>query len=344
MRIILYKPCCIGDVIFTTALLTALRRGYPEATIDWAVGSSALAALRDHPDIHALIDTGAAANPAARPRDLWSVIQALRAGRYDLAVVPDRSPLAGLATLLAGIPRRVGLDSAGRGIAYTLRAPITPSDIRHEAEIYLDLARLMGLSTANCWVNVVPGPEAVATAEAIMASLSGPPIIVHPGGGINAGMTMLQKRWPAPNFAALADHLADALQAPIAMIGAATDSASCEGFLAQVRHPVVDLRSRRLALPAIAALAARSAFYMGNDNGVGHLAAAAGARVIMIFGPSDPRRYSPFVPDDRALAAWRPVPLPAEGVSARPPLDFDWNRDGISVEEVWERVRARWGL
>src|SRR5258708_20867709 len=91
-RIAILKPCCIGDVIFATALLTALRRGYPDAAIDWAVGSIASAALRDHPSLNATIDTGPLANPASQPRSLLKLARQLRAARYDLAVLPDHSP------------------------------------------------------------------------------------------------------------------------------------------------------------------------------------------------------------------------------------------------------------
>src|SRR5690349_21593293 len=111
-RIALVKPCCIGDVVMATALLTALRRGYPDAAIDWIVGSSALPALRDHPDLHKVVDSGPLANPASRPGSLLRLVNVLRKGHYDLVVVPDRSPLMGIAALLSGIPRRAGLNSA----------------------------------------------------------------------------------------------------------------------------------------------------------------------------------------------------------------------------------------
>ncbi|MFN8419283.1 MAG: glycosyltransferase family 9 protein, partial [Anaerolineae bacterium] len=82
----------------------------------------------------------------------------------------------------------------------------------------------------------------------------------------------------------------------------------------------------------------RAEIYLGNDNGVAHLAAASGGKVLMIFGPSDPRRYAPFVPPDRARFAWRPVELPDRGVAAGN-VTFSWERDGVSVDEAWEQVR-----
>ncbi len=341
-RIVLIKPCCIGDVIMATPLLTALRRGYPDASIEWMVGSSAIEALRQHPDLTRGIDCGRLANPTSRPLSLLRMVGQLRAGKYDLAVVPDRSPLIGMAALLAGIPGRAGLDSAGRGFAFNVKAHIDPNAIRHEAEIYLDVARALGLSTENCWANVPPSRESLEQARRLLYQNPNyrelPLIVVHPGGGVNAGMTMTQKRWPAERFAALADRAADTIGGQVTVIGAKSDESASHAFMQAAQHPVLDM-TLHLSLPIIGALASLAAVYVGNDNGVAHLAAASGGKVLMIFGPSDPRRYAPFVPPDRARIAWRPVSLPERGVSAGTPLDFDWTRDGVSVEEAWRALQ-----
>lgn len=329
-----------------TPLLAAVRRAYPDAVIEWAVGSQAIKAIdglrKDHLDdaggmVDHLLDTGPLANPASKPNSLLRLVQQLRARRYDLALVPDRSPLLGLATLFAGIPQRAGLDSAGRGFAYTVKAKINPAEIRHEAEIYLDIARALGLDTAECWASVKPRPEAIHEAEKMFEQnrVTKPLILVHPGGGVNVGMTMIQKRWPAENFAALAARVADHTGAQIGIIGADTDRAAINRVVERLKsRPVLDW-SGRLSLPTIGALASKATLYIGNDNGVAHLAAASGGKVLMIFGPSDPRRYAPFVPPDRARVAWKPIALPDRGVNAGTPGDFDWGRDGVTVEEAW---------
>ena len=325
-----------------TALLQAIRRAYPQATIDWAVGSASLGAIGTHPDLHRVLHTGKHANPASRPRDLLRLVRLLRSHAYDLLVVPDRSPLLGLASLFSGIPHRAGLDSAGRGFAYTTRAPINPHDIRHEADIYLDVARALNIDVHDCWVNVPPSADSLTFADQCLVKHNLLPqrfMIVHPGGGVNAGMSMIQKRWPADRFANLADRLASTYDLQIVVIGSASDQATIAEFKSHLKHPIVDL-TEQLMLPITGALASRSALYIGNDNGVAHLAAASGSKVLMIFGPSDPRRYAPFVPPDRARAVWRKVELPSAGVSAGTPLSFSWERDGVTFDEAWDAANA----
>jgi ADP-heptose:LPS heptosyltransferase len=93
-----------------------------------------------------------------------------------------------------------------------------------------------------------------------------------------------------------------------------------------------------LSFGEIAALARGARLYIGNDTGLTHLAAAAGAKTVMILGPSDPNRYAPFAPD--SLALWKPAALPGGGVAAGAPTDWDWARDGISVDEAEQQIRA----
>jgi len=131
--------------------------------------------------------------------------------------------------MAAGIRQRAGLDSAGRGFAYNIKASIDPITVRHEAEIYLDIARALGLPTDNCWANVPPDPAALVKVHEVLRAKDAtdkPLIMVHPGGGVNAGMTMIQKRWPPERFAALADRVADALDGQIALIGVGSDQSA----------------------------------------------------------------------------------------------------------------------
>jgi len=92
-----------------------------------------------------------------------------------------------------------------------------------------------------------------------------------------------------------------------------------------------------LSFGEIAALAHDALFYLGNDTGLTHLAAAAGARTAMILGPSDPRRYAPYNPG--SLALWRPSAVGTRGVAAAPP-GWNWDSDGITPEACFDQITA----
>jgi heptosyltransferase-2/heptosyltransferase-3 len=338
-RIVFILPCCIGDVVLATAALAALRRLYPDAHITWAVGGWSKGVVEGHPLLDAVLDTGPAALPVKSAGGLLRFVGLLRAGGYDLAVSLVRSPLMSLAALLSGIPQRAGLDSAGRGFGYNLRAPIDPRQPRHEADIYLDVVRALGGDTAGCWANVPVRSAARAKVETLLADagIKLPFIVVNPCGGRNPGMVMDAKRWPPEHFAALAERLRARLSREVVLLGGPGD----EPIVDAVRSRMADKPSAlvgKLSFPDVAALASLSAGYIGNDTGMTHLAAAAGARTVMILGPSDPARYRPYTPD--SLALWKPAAVRAGGVAEGAPDAWDWHRDGIGVDEAEESIET----
>ncbi len=320
-------------MLLATATLQALRRGYPDAHITWAVGSWSKGVIEHHDLLDDMIDTGPEALPVRSIRGFLRFVRLLRAGHFDLAVSLVRSPLMSAAVLLSGIPQRAGIDSAGRGFGYTIRVPVDPLQPRHEAEIYLDVARALGLDTTNCWANVpVREPEQAAVRRWLAEkNIAQPFIVVNPAGGRNPGMIMDSKRWPPDNFAALTDRLASRLGASVVVIGGPGDETLAQTVIEQMKKPALNAAGT-MSFWHIAALANLSRLYVGNDTGLTHLAAAAGAPTAMILGPSDPKRYAPFAP--RSIALWKPTSISRAGVAAGNPRDWDWARDGISVDEA----------
>ena len=90
-RIVLVLPCCIGDVVLATAALKALRRGYPDAHITWAVGSWSKGVIEHHDLLDAVLDTGPGALPVRTSGGMRRFVAHLRAGKFDLVVSLVRS-------------------------------------------------------------------------------------------------------------------------------------------------------------------------------------------------------------------------------------------------------------
>lgn len=331
-RIVILLPCCIGDVVLGTATLFALRRAYPNAHITWAVGRWSRPALDGHDLLNELLDTGEGALPIHSVASLRAFAAQLRAGKFDLAVSLVRSPWMSLAVWLARIPYRAGLDSAGRGFGYNIRARINPRTVRHEAEIYLDVPRALGIDTTDCWANV-PVRESRSGDE--------PYIVVNPAGGRNPGMVMDSKRYPPAELAEVANRIARAVKAKIIVIAGKEDQPLVDAVSAHLDRPPAQFVGV-LTFRQIAALAHGARLYIGNDTGLTHLAAAAGAKTVMILGPTDPKRYAPFAPD--AIALWKPATVAQTGVAAGVPTDWDWARDGISVDEAERQIRKFLGI
>ncbi|MEQ8674708.1 MAG: glycosyltransferase family 9 protein [Aggregatilineales bacterium] len=338
-RIVLIRPCCIGDVVLATAAFSALRRAYPNAHITWAVGGWSRQVVDLLDGVDAILDTGKRDLPVRSAGGFMRFVRDLRAGNFDLAVSLVRSPLMSAAVWMSGIPHRVGIDSNGRGFGYTVRVPVNPAEARHEAAIYLDVVRALGISTDDCYANV---PVREADRQRVRGLLTnqgvrGDYLVIHPAGGNNPGMTMDSKRYPPQNFALLADTLAEKLNAQVILIGGPADAGIINAVGSQMKTRP-QIFAGQLTFGEIVALALDARVYIGNDTGLTHLAAAGGAKTAMILGPSDPKRYAPYTPD--SLALWQPVELRAGGVSAGKSAQWDWARDGISVEDATAQLLA----
>jgi ADP-heptose:LPS heptosyltransferase len=125
------------------------------------------------------------------------------------------------------------------------------------------------------------------------------------------------KRWPAERYGAVAKLLAARGVVPV-VVGAAAD----RGLAAEIRavcSQAVDFTGRT-RMEDLFAVAARAELVVGNDTGPMHIAAAAGARCVVLFsGESDPDLTAPRGPGGEWPVVLRaPVlaDLPMERVAA----------------------------
>ena len=126
-------------------------------------------------------------------------------------------------------------------------------------------------------------------------------LLVLAPGGVSS-----EKKWPAERFAAVARRLHDGplSGARVIVLGAAARDAETTRTLAASLHAdgvaVLDL-GKGIDLLAAAALMERATLCIGNDNALTHIAAAAGAPTLTIFGPTDERVRAPYGPRTRTI-------------------------------------------
>ena len=404
-RVLILKPCCLGDVLLATplavalssesaahrlaALLGAEHAGSPASqeptepiepidradpgnpgdpahpdgfdsadgpdrasaapepagaiVLDWAVDAHSRPALAGNPLLGERLDASHCIRGDLRLGALLGLAWRIRRRRYDAIFVPDRSPLLSLVARLSGAPLRVGLASAWRGFGYTRRVPAPPDRVRHEAELYLDLARAIGIDPGPPRMVFVPSPPARARALSLLAPGATPgleparrSVAIHPGGGVNPGMALLEKRWPAERFAQLAARFLDQAGVDVCLLGGPGDRPVVDALLAALGPDgprsgrLIDLCGQ-LTLDEAAALIERCALYVGNDSGLAHLAAASRTPALVLFGPTDPARYGPLPGRGQAIGpteAGAPAARLAEARGSRA-------IDRIGIEAVW---------
>ncbi len=318
LKILLMRLRLIGDVVFTTPAIGALRRRFPDARITYLVEAPAEPVVRHHPGIDTII-------VAERPRGLarWrydaTLAARLHAEGFDLAIDFHGGPRSALLTWATRAPQRIGYDLPGRRWSYTRRVPWTRSLVppRHSVVNQWALLEPLGIPAPDRAADPVTmrfDAGAVRRVDdrllAAGVDRSSPLVVMH----VSAGNPF--RRWPARSFAETAAALAAADPARrIIVTSGPSESAAAEGVaneartLAGARAPQI-VRTGEFDLAELAALVDRAALYIGGDSGPMHIAATTRTPIVALFGPTLPERSLPWRDPAIGVAAVDAGPLP----------------------------------
>jgi heptosyltransferase-3 len=158
---------------------------------------------------------------------------------------------------------------------------------RMEGPKIVQLAAVLDLSSPPLPVTWIDAADQNRVARLLPA---GRPIVV-----LAPTANWQPKIWPADRFAATFQHLAAASlpgAVPVVLAGPGSDEQAMAAPLLAALPTALNLIGV-LSLPEAAALLRQAALFIGNDSGLMHLSAAAGARTIGIFGPTDAATYAP---------------------------------------------------
>jgi ADP-heptose:LPS heptosyltransferase len=269
--VLFIAPADLGETVLATGALAHAMGADGEAAV--VCGAEAALLFRALPGLQAVHAVGRGAGVAA-----W----------------------AGLWFKLAGAPFDLCLD--GRGVALSRllgarrRIVARPGAfLRHRVEDWTDWMGAERALAPKLWLD-----EAARAAAAEFCA--GPePILALAPGGMEAA-----KRWPAERYAAIARRLIGGplLGGRVVLLAAAArDVAITRAIAASLAADGVaahDLGAR-LDLLGAAALMERATLAIGNDNALTHIAAAAGAPTLTLFGPTDERVRAPYGARTRTL-------------------------------------------
>ena len=146
MNILLIRLRLIGDVVFTTPAVRALRRHFPDARISYVVEPGSWAVVLGNPHLNDVIVA-----PLGRglERFRWDIATAwkLRQRRFDLVIDFHGGPRASWFTWASGARRRIGYRITARSWMYTTVVD-RPRELRrrHSVENQWDLLTPLGIA------------------------------------------------------------------------------------------------------------------------------------------------------------------------------------------------------
>jgi ADP-heptose:LPS heptosyltransferase len=271
-----------------------------------------------------------------RPTSWGAILSAAlgwRGRRYDMVVNFEPDIRSNLLARLSGAPTRVGSASGGGGAFLTGLGTYDPTvHVSDNARRLVAAAAPPGdhARTPTVVRRLVPAAGQQARVDALLHGWPRPLIGVHVSGGRES------KQWHLDRFADVARTVAAASSGTIVLTGAEGDRVLVQQVVARLEGVRVLPLAGTLDLPESAALLSRLAVMITGDTGPMHLAAAVGAPVVALFGPSNPIRYGPRAAAERILR----VQLPCSpcGLVRLPPVRCRGHvpdcMDGITVNAV----------
>jgi lipopolysaccharide heptosyltransferase II len=313
-RILLVRLRLLGDVVFTTPLLRALRRRYPDARLTYVVEPLAAPVVRDNPHLDEVIVVPKRQG-LRRWVDDWFWAKQFRAARFDIAIDLHGGPRAAWLTWASRAPMRIGYETTGRRWMYT-HLVARPEDLaaRHSVRNQWDLLGPLGIDApdpARDAVEMRGDPAADDRVERRLREAGirrdDALVVVH----VSAGNPF--RRWPPEAFAQVVIELARRDPARrFVLTSGPSDHDAARAIVHRVRerlgaaamvvsHPELDIAELR-------SLTARAAVYIGGDSGPLHIAATTEAPIVALFGPTLAERSMP----------WRDPRLFAEAIDNGP--------------------------
>jgi heptosyltransferase-2 len=290
MKLALFLPNWVGDLVMATPAVRAIRDHFPDAEITAILRPNlveVLSGLRltDRQLVHD------PRGPEPQQRGL-QFAQRLRREQFDTAVLFPNSWRSGWLAWVSGAGRRIGFDRNSRG--WMLTDALVPKSKRVPnpvLEEYLRLAERLGcpVSSKNAELATTPHDELrldrfwwrqPSVAQRYGSGNSY--VCLNSGGAFGAA-----KHWPAEYFAELARRIAWKLERRVLIACGPAERDLARRIAEEADHPaVVSLAEEDLSIGLTKAVVRRADLLVTTDSGPRHFAQPFGVPVITLFGPT----------------------------------------------------------
>ncbi len=343
-RILVLRLDPIGDVVMTWPAVAALKKRFPEAQIDFLVSRDLADLIKNQPEIHEVIPvTNSWFLPGGAFKDVFDeffqLASQLRKRPYDLAI-DFRGDLRNIFLMsAAGIPRRLAYGRTGGSflLTETQDYPLNEHQVKANFKLIenlvpcsLNLCRSMSEDESFSFQYPENQKENFRSRFPELFKNDAVKVVIHPTAGYAS------KQWPLLKYWQLIQRMAYENLGQIILIGSEKDRYSAEVF-ESLPEEVLDLRGKT-QLVDLPILFDQCDFYIGNDSGPAHLAAAQGLPVFVIAsGTNDFKQWHPWTKHLFAVN----YPVPCSPCEAREcPLKHHDCMEKITVEQVFEKFKT----
>ena len=286
----------LGDIIHAVPAAAALRRAFPEATIDWVVDTRHAEVLELVPAVtsRVVVDTSSFGS-------LSSVIGKLRRAKYDAALDLQGLLKSAVLARLSGAARVVGFPAAllRERAARFFYTETAGEAAPHVIDKNLSLLNVLGVRMPEVEFPLEDRhPEAAVEARFRLSIPAGTRFAL-----LNPGAAWPNKRWPPVYFAEVSRELAKRHGLRSLVLWGPGEEQIAHAVAAASDNTAAVSPPTRIA--DLISLSKAASLMVSGDTGPMHIAAACGTPLVGIFGPTDPQRNGPWAEDDLTVSRYR---------------------------------------
>lgn len=350
-KFLIINPFGIGDVLFTTPVIRAIKEALPDSFIGYWCNERVQGVLNNDPDIGKIFPLSRGDIKKVYEASKWKGIKTglglfrqLRKEKFDVSLDFSLDHRYGWVSQAAGIKKRIGFNYKNRGIFLSHKINLSGYQGKHAVEHYLELLRFLNIKARVKNLHLCVNEKSRIRAKAIFkhSGISDSDLVIGiaPGAGGSWGKDAGLKHWPALRFAQITQRLNAELGARIILLGDETERPLADVIVNSLKNKPVDLVGKT-TLEELAAVIEKLSALVTNDGGPLHMAVAIGVKTVSIFGPVDDKVYGPFPVSDKHIVIKKNLPCRPCYYNFKIPV-CEQEREclkAISVDEVFGAVK-----
>ncbi|MFH0918391.1 MAG: glycosyltransferase family 9 protein [Candidatus Omnitrophota bacterium] len=303
-KFLIINPFGIGDVLFATPVIKALKRQHPDSFIGYWSNLRVKPILESNPQINKVFALSRGDLKKIYQESffngLWSALEliwGIKKEHFDICFDFSLDHRYSLLAKIMGIRKRIGFNYKGRGRFLTERIKLQGYHDRHVVEYYLELLKFINIlvEDKNLFLTVLPKDELKAKNVLASAGIEETDCVIgiFPGAGGSWGKDAAIKHWPALKFAQVASKLMVKFGAKVVILGDESESKIAEVIVHAMADKPVNLVGK-IGLEILPALIKNCNLLITNDGGPMHLAVALEVKTVSVFGPVNEVVYGPY--------------------------------------------------
>ena len=334
-RILIRATNWIGDMVISLPALEAVRNNFPESEIVILARPWVVPLIEHHPSVDRIIPIGKGKDFFTRFMEFIRVAGMIRRSKFDLAILFQNAFGAALLTYMGKVEVRVGYDVDFR--RFLLSHPVTRDKSvmeSHQVEYYIAILRAMGwdVKTGNPMLYVGEKDSKSVNSLLLREGISPKDELMGLSPGAIYGPA---KRWPAERFATIGDWAAERWGTKVVIMGSSRETDICRFLAERMKYAPLNLCGRTTLGQAMA-LIKRCNFFVTNDSGLMHIAAALDVPMVAIFGSTDHVATGPLSKKAKIVRIQTDC---SPCLKAECPTDFRCML-GIDPENVWRELET----